>query len=85
RDVLALLARAGATYAIKVPFYPWVGLKARVRQTRTWTRVTDTVSCAEYAVEVAQWGERLRVVVYRTHGQHATAKTRPAIAAPAAS
>lgn len=74
RDVLALLARAGATYAIKVPFYPWVGLKARVRQTRTWTRVTDTVSCAAHAVEVAQWGERLRVVVYRTHGQHATAK-----------
>ena len=40
RDVLGLLARAGAEYAIKVPFYPWVGLREKVRQTRTWTRVT---------------------------------------------
>ncbi len=31
RDVLELLERHGAEYAIKVPFYPWVGLKARVQ------------------------------------------------------
>jgi hypothetical protein len=74
RDVLALVARAGATYAIKVPFYPWVGLKERVRETRTWTRVTATVSCADHAVAVAQWDQCLRVVVYRTHVQHATTK-----------
>jgi hypothetical protein len=74
RDVLALLTHAGATYAIKAPFYPWVGLKERVRQTRTWTRVTNTVSCAEHEVAVAQWNQSLRVVVYRTPVQHATAK-----------
>ena len=40
RDVLELLERAGAEYAIKVPFYPWVGLQGSgSRQTRTWTRV----------------------------------------------
>ena len=75
RDVLTLLARAGAEYAIKVPFYPWVGLTAKVRQTRTWTRVTDRVSCAEHTVAVAAWGGAgYRVVVYRTHVQHETAK-----------
>ena len=75
RDVLALLARAGAEYAIKVPFYPWVGLTTKVRQTRTWTRVTDRVSCADHAVAVATWGgARFRVVVYRTHVRHETAK-----------
>ena len=31
----------GADYAIKVPFYPWLGLKARVlRGAAPWTRVT---------------------------------------------
>ena len=75
RDDLALLARAGAEYAIKVPFYPWVGLIAKVRATRRWTRVTDRVSCGEHEVAVATWGgARYRVVVYRTHVQHETAK-----------
>jgi hypothetical protein len=60
--------------AIKVPFYPWVGLKARVQQTRVWTRVEATVSCAEHEVEVAPWGRRFRVVIYRRHVQHETAK-----------
>lgn len=74
RDVLALLERHGAEYAIKVPFYPWLGLKPRVQQTRTWTRVTATVSCAEHTVEVTPWERRLRVLVYRTRVQHVTAK-----------
>ena len=74
RDVLALLARAGAEYAIKVPFYPWVGLREKVRQTRTWTRVSERVSCAEHAVAITTWGHTFRVVVYRTHVAHETAK-----------
>ena len=74
REILALLARAGAEYAIKVPFYPWVGLKALVRGTRTWSRVSATVSCAEHDVEVAPWGQRHRIVVYRARVQHETAK-----------
>ena len=75
RDVLGLLARAGAEYAIKVPFYPWVGLREKVRQTRTWTRVTARVSCADHEVAVATWGGQcFRVVVYRTHVGHETAK-----------
>ena len=74
RDVLELLERHGAEYAITVPFYPWVGLKQRVLQTQVWTRVDATVSCAEHEVEVAQWGRRFRVVVYRRHVRHATAK-----------
>jgi len=75
RDVIELLARAGAEYAIKVPFYPWVGLTKKVRQTRQWTRVTERVSCAEHEVTVSTWGEaRFRVVVYRTRVNHETAK-----------
>ena len=74
REILALLTRAGAEYAIKVPFYPWVGVKDCVRRTRTWTRVTPTVSCAEHVIDIAPWGARHRIVVYRSHVQHETAK-----------
>jgi len=66
RDVLTLLERHGAEYAIKVPFYAWLGLKPRVQQTRRWTRVTATVSGAEHWVDVTPWDRRLRIVVYRT-------------------
>ena len=74
RDMLDLLTRAGAEYAIKVPFHPWLGLKARVQQTRTWTRVADTVSCAEHTIDVACWQRRCRIVLYRRHVGHETAK-----------
>jgi len=74
RDILALLERYGAEYAIKVPFYPWVGLKERLQQTRAWTRVDETVSWAAHHVAVAQWGRAFRVVVYRKRVHHQTAK-----------
>ena len=74
QDVIARLERAGAEYAIKMPFYPWLGLKRRVQQTRRWTRVTPVVSCAEHWLDVPQWSRRLRVVIYRTRVQHETAK-----------
>jgi hypothetical protein len=74
RDIIELIERHAAEYAIKVPFYPWVGLKERVRQTRTWMRVDDTVSCVEHQVSVAQWGRVFRVLVYRKRVGHQTAK-----------
>lgn len=74
RAILELLERAGAEYAIKVPFHPWLGLKERVRQTQGWTRVTEQVSCAEHTVEVACWQRRCRIIIYRRHVWHETAK-----------
>jgi hypothetical protein len=74
REILDLFERRGAEYAIKVPFHPWLGLKARVRQTRTWTRVTDDVACAEHTVDVTCWQRRCRIVLYRRHVGHETAK-----------
>lgn len=74
REIVKLLERNGAEYAIKVPFYPWVGLKRRVEETRKWTRVEEAVSCCEHAVEVAQWRRSFRVVIYRRRVAHETAK-----------
>lgn len=74
REVIELLDRQGAEYAIKVPFYPWVGLKQRVQATAHWRRVEETVSYAEHEVEPAQWGRSFRVVIYRRRVGHQTAK-----------
>ncbi len=75
RYIIAQLEQAGAEYAIKVPFYAWVGLKQRVRQTRVWTRVEETVSCAEHTIVLAPWGgRRFRIVLYRRRVQHETVK-----------
>jgi hypothetical protein len=74
RDILERLEREGAEYAIKVPFHPWLGLKARVRATHTWTRVAPEVSCAEHAVAVPCWERQCRILIYRRHVQHETAK-----------
>lgn len=74
RDILEHLEREGVEYAIKVPFHPWLGLKARVQATRAWTRVTSAVSCAEHDVGIACWARRCRIVIYRRHVQHETAK-----------
>jgi len=74
RDIIELLERHDAEYAIKVPFYPWVGLKEKVRQTARWQRIDDTVSCGDHVVPVAQWGRVFRVVVFRKRVGHATAK-----------
>ena len=74
QDVLALLAQAGAEYAIKAPFHPWVGRREKVRTTRRGRPVSPRVSYVEHVVELARWGQRHRVVVYRTRVQHRTAK-----------
>lgn len=74
RDVLELLAARGAEYAIKVPFYPWTGLKERVGKTRAWTGVVEGVSCSEHRLGIARWGREFRVVVYRKRVHHWTAK-----------
>lgn len=75
RDVLALLARAGAEYAIKVPFYRHLKLREQVRATRHWTRGTPQVSCAEHVLTVDAWdGAPHRVVIYRTHVAHRSPK-----------
>jgi hypothetical protein len=43
-DVLGWLAWREVRYAIKVPFYHWLGLQQFIRKARTWTRVSPEVS-----------------------------------------
>jgi hypothetical protein len=74
REIIELLERQGAEYAIKAPFNPWVGLKELVRATTDWKRIEKDVSFAEHEIEPGKWGRRLRVVIYRRRVAHETAK-----------
>lgn len=74
RDLLTLLTRAGCEYAIKVGFWQWTGLKARVAAQRTWTRVAPGVDAFETPLPLAPWALTLRVVVYRKRVAHETRK-----------
>ena len=74
RDVLDLLGRHGAEYAIKAPFVSWTGLKSLVVANRSWERVDDAVSCFERQLWFAPWERTMRVVIYRKRVHHETCK-----------
>lgn len=75
RDVLDLLAADRAMeYAIKVPFYPWLGLKERIASRHRWTRVDHGVDCFEQRQHLTPWGRTVRIVIYRKRVFHQTAK-----------
>lgn len=74
RDVLNLLEQQGAEYAIKVPFFDWVGLKQIIQHQRRWNRVSATVHFFERQLPLRPWGKTLRVVIYRKKVHHFTRK-----------
>lgn len=74
QEILALLAREGCEYAIKVGFWTWLDLKARVAAQTRWEHVDDQVSCFEAQVPVEPWGLTLRVVLYRKRVRHESRK-----------
>jgi hypothetical protein len=74
QDVLDLLEARGATYAIKVPFYTWVGLKALVQKRRRWRRLDGTISYFVQTLFLEPWNRTLRVVIYRKRVHHWTRK-----------
>lgn len=74
QDVIELLERRGAEYAIKVPFFAWMGLKQKILQNRLWQSVDSTVDSFECRLYLDPWKRWQRVVVYRKRVQHATAK-----------
>ncbi len=74
QDVISLLEARRAEYAIRAPFYTWVGLKGLIQQRRRWTRVAAGVHCFEKKLYLKPWGRTLRVVLYRKKVNHFTRK-----------
>lgn len=73
-DVIDLLAAEGVEYAVKVPFYAWLGLKERIAKRRRWKRVDSDVEYFEQRIAVAAWSRVMRVVIYRKRVAHRTRK-----------
>lgn len=74
REIIELLERRGAGYAIKVPFFKWLGLLPMIRERQRWQGLTQGMGCFELSLNVAAWEKTLRVVVYRKPVHHETKK-----------
>jgi len=73
RDVLDWL-ESRAEYAIKVPFYHWVGLKAVIQQRKRWRWIGVDLQAFETHLWLEPWKRRQRIVVYRKKVQHRSPK-----------
>ena len=74
REIIALLDRRGAGYAIKVPFFKWLGLLPLIRDRQHWHALREGMGCFELPLNIAAWQRTLRVVVYRKPVHHETKK-----------
>ena len=72
REIICLLDRRGAGYAIKVPFFKWLGLLPMIRDRQRWHALREGMGCFE--LPIAAWQRTLRVVVYRKPVHHETKK-----------
>ena len=72
--VLRLLLARGVGFAIKVPFWRWLDLQHRIRERRTWQRMTGDVDGFEVELPLLPWRLALRVAIYRKRVHHPTAK-----------
>jgi hypothetical protein len=74
RGIIELLERRKAGYAIKVPFFKWLGLLPMIRERQRWHALREGMGCFELALPIAAWEKALRVVVYRKPVHHETKK-----------
>lgn len=74
QEVMDLVEDRGVEYAIKVPFFPWLGLKERIKKRRRWRRVDEPVEYFEQRIRVAAWSRSMRMVIYRKRVAHRTPK-----------
>ena len=65
KAVLDVLEGSGVEYAMKMPMWPWLGIRDRVRRRKTWVPVDATRSAFSTQLWIQQWTRTVRVVVYR--------------------
>ena len=74
RDILELLVKRGAEYAIKIPFWPWVNLQQLIRERKKWDRIEEGVEGFTACLVLAPWDREVRVGIFRKRVYHETRK-----------
>jgi hypothetical protein len=74
RDILELLEKKGVSYAIKVPFFKWLGLLPLIRERQRWHSLPEGMGFFEVSLAVPAWDKTLRVVIYRKPVHHESRK-----------
>jgi hypothetical protein len=74
RDVLKVLEGRGAGYAIKVPFWPWLNMKALILRQKDWTRIDHEVDGFRTSLFLEPWSREVLVTIYRKRVHHESAK-----------
>jgi hypothetical protein len=65
KAVLDVLEGSGVEYAMKMPMWPWLNLRDRVKRRKAWVRVDSTRSAFSTQLWIPKWKMTVRVVVYR--------------------
>ena len=63
-----------AAFAIKVPFYQWIGLKRLIRRQRRWKHVAPGVEGFDTRVWLEPWLKKPRVAIFRKRVHHESPK-----------
>lgn len=61
-------------YALKVPMWKWLGLRAVIAERTRWTRVDAYIDGFETRLAIPKWGRVERVVIYRKRVSHQSRK-----------
>jgi hypothetical protein len=74
KPVIQLLQENKAGFAIKVPFWSWIGLRTHIQERKRWYSVAPKVEFFEKQLRLKSWNMTLRVVFYRKNVKHKTPK-----------
>ena len=72
--ILKRLERSRSEFAIKAPFWPWLGLKEVVAGRKRWHRVSDEIDGFSIKHFIEPWNITVRIAIYRKRVRHRTAK-----------
>ena len=73
QDVLSYI-ESRCEYAMKVPFYTWIGIKPLIHRQRAWTAITPDLEGFEADVQVNAWSRKIRLAVFRKRVAHQSPK-----------
>ena len=63
------LERSRSEFAIKAPFWPWLGLKEVVAGRKRWHRVSDEIDGFSIKYFIEPWNITVRIAIYNCFSQ----------------